>query len=124
MLIVYELNKIKREIECHGSSYTAYRYKLDKNNEPTEEVEQVTTFGGLFHTEKGYISRNVSDGTTTKSKWQPKLLVSYEDGKSIKDGDLININNKTYKVVDKNNIQEYNIIYDISLEVIISESRY
>ena len=46
------------------------------------------------------------------------ILCLYEDAKFLKMDDFVKINSKTFKVTGIVNIQEWNIIADISLEVI------
>ena len=116
-----ELHKVLREIQIHGTEYTFFRKKVDKYGEPTkEEREKVSTIRGLFHVSKGYITENIQEGTRTHSKGQPMLLVAYVETENIQNGDYLEINQNKYKVVEKNNIQEYNIVTDISLELVLN----
>lgn len=116
-----ELHKVLREIQIHGTEYKLFRKKTDKYGEPTkEEPEQVATFRGLFHISKGYITKNVAEGTKTHSKGQPMLLVAYDETENIQSEDFLIINGNPYKVVEKNNIQEYNIVTNISLEMVLN----
>lgn len=115
-----ELNKVKREIKTHGRSYAVKRIVLNKYGEDTDEQEEITEIQGLFHTEKGYITKSISDGSKTHSKGQPKLMVAYDDSVLIKNDDTIQINENTYKVIEKNNIQEFNIVCDISMELVLN----
>lgn len=116
-----ELHKVLREIKIHGTMYTFYRDKVDQYGESTkEEPEKVIDIDGLFHVSKGYITQNIQDGTKTHIKGQPMIMVAYEDVEEIQNGDFCVINGNTYKVVEKNNIQEYNIVSDVSLEMVIN----
>ena len=118
-----ELHKVLREIQIHGTEYTFFRKKVDKYGEPTkEEPEQIAKVQGLFHISKGYITQNIQDGTKTHSKGQPMLMVAHENTREIKTEDFFVINGNKYKVVEKNNIQEYNIVTDISLELVLDGS--
>ncbi len=119
-MLQIELNKVKREIKTHGRSYEVKRTILNKYGEDTDEQQSITEVQGLFHTEKGYITKSISDGSKTHSKGQPKLMVSYSDSVDIKNGDLIQINENIYKVIEKNNIQEFNIVCDISMELVLN----
>lgn len=118
-----ELHKVLREIQIHGTEYTFFRKKVDNYGEPTkEEPEQIANVKGLFHVSKGYITQNIQDGTKTHSKGQPMLMVAHENIGEIKTEDFFVINGNKYKVVEKNNIQEYNIVTDISLELVLDGS--
>lgn len=121
MWLLKEQKAVEREITRNGSTYTVKRNKVDKYGEPTQEVEEVTTLRGLFHISKCFITKNTSDGSQTKIKGQPMFLALWEECKTIQNGDFVVINENTYKITDKNNIEEYNIIADISLEVVLSD---
>lgn len=118
-LLKNELHKVEREILIHGLTYNIIRTETDKYGEPIED-KTITNISGLFHISKGYVTKNISDGTRTHSKGQPKLLVIYEDAKQLLIGDIVMINNKKYKIIELNNLQEMNIITDISLEVTLN----
>ena len=118
-LLAVELHKVEREIRTHGTSYTFQRDTLDEYKEPTGQVEEITTVCGLFHITKGYSTRKTSEGTETHSKSQPMLMMKHSDSVSIKNGDFVLINSNKYIVVEKNNIQELNIIVDVSLEIVL-----
>lgn len=115
-----ELTKVRREIETHGEEYTFFRNVLNKDGEPTGEAKQILSARGLFHVLKGYASRETSDATETHEKGQPALLCAWEDTTDIKNKDYTTINGQRYNVVAKNNIQEYNIVADISMEVFLN----
>ena len=121
MWLLKEQKAVEREITRSGSTYIVKRNKVDKYGEPTQEVEEVTTLRGLFHISKGFITKNTSDGSQTKTKGQPMFLALWEECKTIQNGDFVVINGNTYKITDKNNIEEYNIIADIFLEAVLSD---
>ena len=73
----------------------------------------------MFHVSKGYVTQNIQDGTKTHRKGQPMLMVAHENTGEIQTDDFFIINGNRYKVVEKNNIQEYNIVTDISLELVL-----
>lgn len=116
-----ELYKVQREIRIHGTKYDVYRNRLDEYGEEIEgEKELISSVNGLFHLEKGYVTESVQDGTRVHGKGQPKLLILYSESKKIENGDYLIVNENLYKIVDKNNIQEYNVITDLSLELVLN----
>lgn len=121
MWLLKEQKAIEREIIRNGSTYIVKRNKVDKYGEPTQEVEEVTTLRGLFHISKGFVTKNTSDGSQTKTKGQLMILALLEECATIQNGDFVVINSNTYKITDINNIEEYNIIADISLEVVLND---
>lgn len=115
-----ELHKVTREIATHGKNYTFLRDKVDKYGETIDdEIETVCTANGIFHTSKIYVSKVAKDATTSHTKGSPMLMLRYADSYGIKQNDYVFINNKKFKVVDVNDIQEYNIVVDISLDEVI-----
>nr|DAP60052.1 MAG TPA: hypothetical protein [Caudoviricetes sp.] len=113
-----ELYKVKREIQIHGDEYTVYKQKTDSYGETTSDIEEIQKVSGLFHITKGYTAQTISDGTKIKAKAQPMLMVCMEDSEQIENGMFVIINNNRYNIIDKNNIQEYNIVVDLSLELV------
>lgn len=121
----FEINKIKNEIKTHGNKYNIERYKTNEYGEPTNERYIVlSNISGLFHISKGYISDIQMEGTQTHSKGQPMLMVVYENNNvsKIYKNDIIQINDNIYKVIEKNDIQMFGIVCDISLELVVSDA--
>ncbi len=114
-----ELYKVQREIKMHGSDFAVKRNKIDEYKEPTGEQETITTFRGLFHISKTFQTRTVKDGTVTRTKGQPMVLADYSDVGEMRNGDVIEYNGLEYTVADVNNVEQMNIIADISMELII-----
>lgn len=115
-----ELKKVEREIKINGELYNVKREQLDEYKESTGNFEEVAQVKGIFHVVKSFISVKSSDATTVRGKGQPMLLTTYENAKNVQNGDIVLINDNMYKVLDKNNIQEYSIIVDISMELILN----
>lgn len=114
-----ELHKVKREIQIHGSVYEFRRDILNEYEEPTGESEKVAEIKGLFHQTKGYVSRKVSDATTTQTKGQPMIMAVFEDVKSVQMNDKVVVSGKEYRVTGANDINNYGIVCDVSLEEVL-----
>lgn len=121
-ILKQELFKVLKEIEIHGLEYQFRRDKLDEYEEATGEEENVILCKGLFHQTKSYISRSVSDATTTQTKGQPLIMMSYANSKNIQKGDKVNVSGNEYRVTGINNINELCIISDVSLEAVLHEN--
>lgn len=118
-----ELHKITREVNQYGENYVFWRDDVDKYGEPTGTTRNIADVKGLFHTERSYVSKNASDATTTHATGTPMILARYDDAKDIKLADWLTINGKTFKVVDVNDVMEYNIVVNISLDEVVADDR-
>ena len=114
----FEAYKLRRELKKVGITYSFERAKLNTFKEPTNDLEFAGELVGLYHEQNSSISISTGDTTQTRSKKTPMILCLYEDAKNLKIGDVVKINAKTFKVTGIVNIQEWNIITDISLEVV------
>lgn len=114
----FEAYKLRRELKRIGKEYEFKRAKLNDFKEPTKEDEFAGKLLGLYHEQNSNVSITTGDTTQTRTKKVPMILCLYEDATFLKIGDKVEINSKTFKVTGIVNIQEWNIIADISLEVV------
>lgn len=116
----FEAYKIKRELKRSGIEYEFKRAGKNNFGEPTEDLSVVGKLKGLYHEQNSSIRISTGDTTQVRTKKIPMILCLYEDAASLvlKIGDIVEINGKTLKVTGIVNIQEWNIISDISLEVV------
>ena len=116
----FEAYKIKREVNRSGIDYEFKRSGVNDFGEPVGEPTVVGTIRGLYHEQNSSVQVTTGDTTQVRTKKIPMILCLYEDAASLvlQVGDELKINNKTLKVTGVVNIQEWNIIADISLEVV------
>lgn len=116
----FEAYKIKRELKRSGIDYEFKRNEKNDFGEPTHEQKVVGTLKGLYHEQNSTIQIVTGDTTQTRTKKVPMILCLYESTASLvlQIGDIVEINSRTFKVTGVTNIQEWNLISDISLEVI------
>lgn len=114
-----ELYKILREINVNGDEYIFLRTKKDEFGEDTKGTEYITMVNGLYHISKGYATKSVSDGTVTHTKGEPMLLIPFEQSEKLKNGDFFKWNQNKYVITEKNDIQNYGIICNVSLELML-----
>lgn len=114
----FEAYKLRRELKRIGKEYEFKRAVLNKFKEPTNESVSAGKLIGLYHEQNSSVSVTTGETTQTRTKKVPMILCLYEDAKTLKLGDIVEINSKKLKVTGVVNIQEWNIIADISLEVI------
>lgn len=114
----FEAYKIKREIKRSGETYVFMRPKLNEFNEPSDEEEEVGSLLGLYHEQNSNVQITTGDTTQTRTKKMPMILCVYNDAKmlDLHLGDKLYLNDRILKVVSLVNIQEWNIIGDLSLE--------
>lgn len=113
----FEMYKLRRELKRTGKEYVFKRAKSNQFKEPTKDTNDVGKLIGLYHEQNGNISITTGETTQTRTKKVPMILCLFDDAKFLNVGDMVEINSKTFKVTGIVNIQEWNIIADISLEV-------
>ena len=116
----FEAYKIKRELKKSGIKYKFKRLKGNQFGEPSNDEEDIGFVNGLYHEQNSNIEITTGDTTQVRTKKIPMVLCLYEDVAllALKIGDIVHFNNKTFKVTGVVNIQEWNIVADISLEVV------
>lgn len=118
----FEVYKLKRELRRSGSEYEIKRAKKNTYGEPTNEEEVIGNIKGLYHETNEHVSIVTGETTQIRSKKVPSILCLYEDTAQLElmIGDIVMLNGKVMKVTGVVNIQEWNMIADISLEVVDS----
>lgn len=118
----FEAYKIKRELKRSGIDYEFKRKKKNDFGEPTGDPEAFGSLKGIYHEQNSNIQVTTGDTTQVRTKKIPMILCLYEDTArlALVVGDTVTINAKTFKVTGVVNIQEWNLISDISLEVVDS----
>lgn len=116
----FEAYKIKRELKRSGIDYEFKRFIKNDFGEPSDEPDVVGTLKGIYHEQNSNIQITTGDTTQVRTKKVPMILCLYEDTASLvlQVGDIVIINSRTFKVTGVVNIQEWNLISDISLEVV------
>lgn len=115
----FEAYKVKREIKRSGSQYNVYRQAKNEFGEPISDIQYVGAFSAIYHEENSNVQITTGDTTQVRTKKIPMLLCLYEEFINIgfELGDCVVINGKVFKITGVVNIQEWNIIGDVSLEV-------
>lgn len=116
----FEVYKVKRELKRSGRDYEFTRPKVNDFGEPSDEEESIGILRGLYHEKSEHIMVSMSDTTQVRTKKVPSILCLYEDATSLAlvIGDRVKLNGKTMKVTGVVDIQEWNLIADVSLEVV------
>lgn len=127
---IFLKNKITRQIKWNGQSFDFIRYALNDYQEiDYNQVEELFSINGIFHDGGGYggmlnIELFERDGARTLTKMKPMILCLYDEiSKQIQMDDVVEIADDKYKVVEKNNIKNLNVAYEISLELMGNERR-
>ena len=135
----FVLYQVKREIKRNGTTMEFYRRELNEFGEPNDEPTLYCTLTGLYHEHNPHmldsykILTGQSLGVYTGDKY-PQLMVPYKDfwieetiideetgeetvvKKNIQKGDEVNWNGRLLRVTGVSNVQEWNLLYDISFE--------
>lgn len=119
----FEAYKIKRELKRSGIDYEFKRHGKNEFGEPNDEIVSVGKIKGIYHEQNTSVQStqlSSSGVVQVRSKRKPMILCLYDDvtNLELKIGDILELNDKTLKVVAVSNIQQWGIISDISLEVV------
>lgn len=118
---LYLKNKLYRHIDWNGQEFVFYRNAKNEYGELTEEIEKRFWFKGLFHDGGGYggmlnFELYERDGGRTITKMKPMILCKYDDAKELMIDDVVYIGDDKYRMIEKNNVKNLGIAYELSLE--------
>lgn len=116
----FEVYKLKRELKRSGVDYEFLRAAVNDYGEPSGDMKKIGTVLGLYHENSEHIMVSMTDTTQVRTKIVPSILCLYGDAAPLKItiGDVVKINDKSMRVTGLIDIQEWNLITDISLEVV------
>lgn len=117
----FEAYKMKRELKRSGIDYEFKRSEKNAFGEPIDTQPKVVgTLKGLYHEQNSNVEITTGDTTQVRTKKIPMILCLYEDAASLclSVGDTVQFNGKMFALTGVVNVQEWNIIADISLEVV------
>lgn len=116
----FEAYKLKRELKRSGIEYEFKRAKVNGFGEPEGGEDVIGTIKGLYHEQNGHVRITTGETTQVRTKKIPSILCLYEETAplSLRTGDMVLINGKVHEVTGIVDIQNWNIILDISLEVV------
>lgn len=116
----FEVYKIQRELNRSGIVVDFLRQETNKFKEPIGEPKKVGSILCIYHEQNGCIKISTGDTTQVRTKKVPMLLCLYSNVSrvNVQVGDQVKLNGKTFNVTGVVNIQEWNLVADISLEVV------
>ena len=115
----FEAYKISRELKRSGASFVFYRKGLNRFKEKSEEKKEIVTLRGLYHEIKSYIKVESQEGFRARTEKSPMILCLYDsDSLKLQIDDILILSGIEYKVTGLSNISNWNILVDISLEVV------
>lgn len=114
-----EAYKITREIKRSGKEYAFERDYVGEFGQPIGETITIATIPCLYHEQSSAVRITTGETTQIRTKKIPSLLALFTDVSTTKlsVGDYTMINGKRYEVTGCVNVQLWDIIADISLEV-------
>lgn len=116
----FEVYKIQRELNRSGIVVDFLRQETNKFKEPIGEPKKIGSILCIYHEQNGRIKISTGDTTQVRTKKVPMLLCLHSDVSqvNVQVGDQVKLNGKTFNVTGVINIQEWNLVADISLEVV------
>lgn len=116
----FQLNKVRRIVRTQGKTFTVTREGINEFQEPDGTVESFPLIG-VYHTSPSnsmYSVQHKSDSTMVWPKSFPMILCLWEEAEKLKLTDRVVLNGKMYRVGEIRNVDEANLIGDITLEEI------
>lgn len=117
----FETYKVKREIQRSGKFYEFFRQGYNMFGEPNEsETTSLGYLSGIFHQHNStYVSVATAAETRYRKKLESSILCLFADIRELglMTGDYTIINNKPYCVTSVRDIQEWNEIAEVDLEI-------
>ena len=112
-------NKISRQIKQNGSHFVFNRFDIDEYGQKTDEIVETFSFDGLFHETISHVHVQLSETDAARIVDVPSsyVLCLFEDGKQIALDDFVEINKNIYRVINKINVGNFNVAYDIMLRM-------
>lgn len=120
----FEAYKIERELKRSGVDVSFMRKAKNAYGEDTDTSLLVCVAKCLYHVETGYLQVSTQEGAQTRFKRIPKLLCLKDDVLPVRMGDVVVYKGKTYSVCGVDDIQEWGIIADVSLEVVDNGNQF
>ena len=116
----FEVYKIQREIKRSGIEIEFFR--PSKNDYEEKDYSVLTAIGslkGLYHEVISKISLESGETTQYRTVKEPAFLTLWKDVAplELRTGDVAQINGKEFLVIKVENIQEWNLIADVHMEV-------
>lgn len=118
-------NKINRLIRWNGQEFTFTRKEKNQYHEIIDDTKFTITIKGVFHDGGGYggmlnLELYTREGSREYDKSKPMILCLVDENSSqIVIDDKITIGNVDYTVVDKVDLKNLGIAYEISLEQVL-----
>lgn len=116
----FETYKLRRELARSGKTFKFTRRELNDFGEPTGSSEELGSLRGLYHEQNSNIQITTGETTQTRTEKIPMILCLAEDAKPLRlqTGDIVEINKRIFLVTGIVDIQEWDLIFDISLELV------
>jgi len=98
------------------SEAIVYRIALNEYNEPLDEPLLITTITGLLYKKENVINLTLQDKGEVLGKQSTRFLVVYDDESSkVKTGDILNIANEKYRVIEPG--ENFKVYFDMVVEL-------
>ena len=116
----FEAYKVKRELVRSGNMYEFWRTEPNEFGEPDGESHIIGSVLGLYHEQNSNIQITTGDTTQTRTKKIPMILCLFDDlhHLGLKTGDFVMINGRKFNVTGIVDVQEWQIVLDVSLELV------
>lgn len=112
-------NKIKRQLDINGVSYSFKKTSEDEYHQVKESEEEVI-IKALYHNSKDtYVTGKDNNASRMVTRYSPMLLMLKADADKISKDDTVIIGETKMRVVKKRDVNQLGVCFDVSLEEVI-----
>lgn len=115
----FEKHKLQRFIKTHGREWVFTKRGKNDFGEPTGDQVSVTV-SGVYHETQGYVTQDADTGATIKTKPSSFIMCLVEEAEGVTPGMETTVGGKAYRVVDLRDVENFGVVYDISIELVLS----
>lgn len=112
-------HRVERALAMNGQKFSFIPMLRDEYNQLKQSSTTIEVFG-MYHEQNSFISVTSSDAASVQRKKSPMILTLLDDNvKKLKQGDVLFLGDTRYTVSGILDIQNWGIVADISLEMVV-----
>lgn len=115
--ISFQLSKIRTLLSTMGRTFVFSRPDKNKYGEPTGHTKDISVTG-VFHENAEFLTLSNADSGKTLNRKQPMIMCLTKASSQLEQGDVVTLNQKTYKISGFDDLNQMGIAVNVCLEII------